>query len=316
MAITTTNNVLTGQFEYVAYKIAADEVMSDPDTIAGFGLAQEVKKSPTEKVIAKAKLKPESFGTMQDYLEKEPHKSLLNPQFIAGIEYEIEDVKDFHGDCLADVGIHVTKDGSLRNNGKEFITTPKSLAGVMSDFKHLFKHIELGDNPFTARTSIHVHMNVILMKHENFLALIYTYAALEPFFFNFVGKNRATNIHCVPLYDTYLSKYYKDQNPGILVSKWSKYTALNIRPVISQGSIEFRHMYGTGDIFLFTKWISYIEKLFNFSCKTTHKDLYNFWINGGTGKDLEALVFHEGSNLQEKDYFVSVMESKSAYLQG
>lgn len=285
-------------------------------------LKAEAKK-PARRGAKVPKPKDDLMGTMYDFIENEKPLPFgvndKNTEFLIGIEYEIEDLKAADETVVHSLGMTVTKDGSLRNNGREFITGVFGRDSQITRAKGLFDHLKLGPNAFSPRTSIHVHMNVAGMKYDNFLSLILTYAALEPFFFSFVGKERATNIHCVPLYDTYLSKYYKEQNVGALISKWSKYTALNIRPVVSQGSIEFRHMYGTNDIVKIETWLKIIEALFNFALKVDYKELYNFWLAGGTGKSLEKLVFGDliykcPVQLTEQDYLVSVMEAKSAYL--
>lgn len=233
--------------------------------------------------------------------------------FRIGVEYEVESVKQVKEDLLVDRGVSITKDGSLRNGGLEFITQPESKIVSLLTFKRLFENIALGPDPFTSRTSIHIHMNVAAMEDKHFLSLLYTYAALEPVFFNYVGKERQHNIHCVPLSDTYLSKYYRSKSVEALVNKWSKYTALNIKPVTTQGSIEFRHMFGTNDYSKFLSWVEMIEKLYNYALDNDHAALKNFWLKGGTGKQLETEVFGKSSSLTEKDLRVSVMESKSAF---
>lgn len=251
---------------------------------------------------------------MISYLEKDPHPKFVTPTFLIGVEHEIENVVHYNETKLQKLLIGCTKDGSLRNHGLEFITSPCTKEETFSNFVKMLDCLELGEDAFSSRTSIHVHMNVIGMEINHFLTLLYAYAAIEPFFFNFVGKERQSNIHCLPLSDTYLSKYYKEQDPGLFISKWSKYTALNLKPIHNQGSIEFRHMYGTGDPSLFYRWVNYIEALYKYAQRTSLLEFYNFWLTGGTGKRLEALIFNEDSTLTEQDYFVSVMEAKTAFL--
>lgn len=240
-----------------------------------------------------------------------------------GIEYEVEDIYEYKDHALVTRGIIIHKDGSLRSGryltedlgeSREFITKPEDKMGCFLTFKTLFDNLKLGPNAFSPRTSIHVHMNVCSMEENNFLTFLYTYAALEPYFFNFVGKERLNNIHCVPLDYTFLSKYYKDRNTAKLIGAWSKYTAFNICPVAQQGSVEFRHLYGTNNFEIFKTWIEMIESLFNYAMKTPLENLEQFWSDGGSCKELEQIVFGKESSLTENDYFVAKMEAKSAFL--
>jgi hypothetical protein len=238
----------------------------------------------------------------------------ISTQFRIGVEYEVESVKQWDEAVLTDRGIRWVKDGSLRNNGLEFITQPETKVVSLLTFKRLFENVRLGAEPFSPRTSIHIHMNVAAMEESNFLSMLYTYAALEPVFFKYVGPVRLHNIHCVPLRDTYLSKYYKHHQAAFLAQKWHKYTALNIRPLMEQGSIEFRHMYGTKDPQSFMDWVDMIESLYNWGLKTDLPALKKFWIDGGSGKQLEQAVFNKQTSLTESDFRTSVMESKSAFI--
>lgn len=44
---------------------------------------------------------------------------------------------------------------------------------------------------------------------------------------------------------------------------WQKYTALNLVPVNTQGSIEFRHLEGTCDVKRIMGWINLISRMYN-----------------------------------------------------
>lgn len=250
----------------------------------------------------------------------------VDANFRIGIEYEVEAVVGWDEKGCLQHSIKAITDGSLRNHGKEFITRPKLKDEAMVTFDAMFHSrqltqgvqgppiLSLGDEPFSPRTSTHVHMNVAMLDETQVLTLLYTYVALEPYFFNLAKPERRHNIHCLPLSDTHLSKYYAKQNLHQLIDQWSKYTALNIRPIPTQGSIEFRHLHGTNDKVLFLKWVETIECLYKYAVSHTLVDFYNFWLNKGTAKALEQVVFGQQSNLTEDEYFVSVMDAKSAFL--
>jgi hypothetical protein len=86
------------------------------------------------------------------------------------------------------------------------------------------------------------------------------YVLFEPAFFHFAGEKRKNNIHCVPLTYTALAANYGN-TIGSQAQQWSKYTAFNLLPVRNQGSVEFRHLGGTGDVNRYVKWLTMIKDL-------------------------------------------------------
>lgn len=180
------------------------------------------------------------------------------PKFIAGTELEIEAVMG--GNWAA--GWQKTTDGSLRNEGAEFISPPLETKALVDGFKQIHATFQkYNDFPkFSERTSIHVHVNCLDLTQQQVRAIVLWYALFEPVFFAMVEPNRANNIHCVPLDQTSLSKQYKQELPTI-IDKWSKYTALNLLPLQSQGTIEFRHMEGHDDAARFEWWLKTLENL-------------------------------------------------------
>jgi len=117
--------------------------------------------------------------------------------FICGTEYEIEDVYkvtipeyNIGSDTpwwFGDLG--AIKDGSLRNNGVEFITRPVTFPRALELFDYLHNNLKLGDEPYTHRTSTHVHVNVASMSMQQLKNFVLLYALFEPVFFK----------HCEPL---------------------------------------------------------------------------------------------------------------------
>jgi hypothetical protein len=178
--------------------------------------------------------------------------------FFAGIECEIESVrskKDF--EVFA-----ATHDGSLRNEGVEFISIPLTKDHLVESFKNLHAHLEYynKEEAFTSRTSTHVHINCRTLTEQQTRQLILFYALFEEFFFAMVNHDRRANIHCVPLTETFLPTIY-GSNLTRLTNNWHKYTALNILPLRTQGSIEFRHLQGTDDAVLLNEWVSTLNNL-------------------------------------------------------
>ena len=126
--------------------------------------------------------------------------------FVCGTEYEIESVKTIklpgHSVMVRDqlnlnenqpywVGdIGLVHDGSLRNGGVEFITKPVSFDRALALFDTLHKGLTLGENPYTSRTSIHVHVNMASLSMDQLKHFLLTYALLEPVFFEVAGDTR------------------------------------------------------------------------------------------------------------------------------
>lgn len=210
----------------------------------------------------------------------------LGAGFIAGVEYEIEALQDIGSLTGNKYGFMVETDHSLRNNGHEFKTGPLGIDNVLESFQFLHKSIVLGKNPFSERTSIHVHVNVGDLTQDQAKNLVLTYAMLEPLFFRFAGEARQNNIFCVPLHYTLLPAYYSSSFPT-MVSKWHKYTAFNILPVKSLGTFEFRHLGGTGDFNRFATWVKTLKSLYD---QTTQKGSINILEYLGKDGDVYKLA--------------------------
>lgn len=174
-----------------------------------------------------------------------------------GVECEIEAVR--HVEDLDGLW-QITEDGSLRNGGKEFISVPLLLPQQFEAFKKLHANITLGNDPFSERTSIHVHMNCQGLDEQQVKNILLLYALYEECFFLMVHPSRRNNIHCVPLTETHMPSMYNRQLSSI-VERWHKYTALNLLPLASQGTIEFRHMHGHNDSVLYNQWLVCLANL-------------------------------------------------------
>lgn len=188
-----------------------------------------------------------------------PHLVVKDSPLFVGCEFEIENILD-HG-CVGDI-VGITEDGSLRNNGHEYITKPITVNDAISQFKWLHDNLRYGDQAFTERTSIHVHVNCCNLFPQEVRNIVLLYALFEESFFAMVDQQRRNNIHCVALTETFIPTLYKSSAQN-MVARWHKYTALNLKPISSQGTMEFRHMQGHNDTQLFSDWLIVLENLFN-----------------------------------------------------
>lgn len=189
-------------------------------------------------------------------------------EFLASLECELEALRH----CPGVVGNFAgKKDGSLRNNGFEYVSiVAKSRRDTVEAFKHLHENITFYDkhDPFSPRTSTHVHINVSSLQVDHVKNMVLLYALFEEFFFSLVKPYRRENIHCVPLTDTYLPSRY-NRSLDVLIGGWSKYTAFNLVPAASFGSVEFRHMHGTGNVEEVDRWLHVIENLWKLCQKVS-----------------------------------------------
>jgi hypothetical protein len=181
-------------------------------------------------------------------------------KFIAGLECEIEAIPG--GKAKPYAIFQCKEDHSLRNNGWEFVSIPEDLPTLVSEFAKLqaWLGLEMSQDPFSHRTSTHVHVNVSNLTLEQAKNMLMLYALYEEFFFAMVKPERRSNIHCVPLTETHLPMYYKHEIQ-VLREKWSKYSALNLLRLADLGTMEFRHLHGTGDVQEVETWLKVLENL-------------------------------------------------------
>jgi len=189
-----------------------------------------------------------------------PFEGTILPEcpLLFGCEYEIEDLVAVN---TLPMGIHIETDGSLRNNGKEFITSPQPLEDSVELFSMLHSELAYGAEAFSDRTSIHVHVNCLNLELDEVRNIVLLYALFEESFFSLVNSNRRDNIHCVALTETFLPSIYR-VGLSTMVARWHKYTALNLKPLATLGTLEFRHMHGHSDPILLRMWLTVITKLF------------------------------------------------------
>jgi len=192
---------------------------------------------------------------------------------ITGIEVEVENCDTDNIDRDYTSSWNIENDGSLRNGGIEFISKPTYPAHVETLLTNLLEKTLPDTIHFSPRTSIHVHLNcreLTLMQVYNIVIL---YQCFEDLFYNFAGPERKKSIFCVPVGN---SSYYIDFK-SIIQSKnlmnWSKYTGLNLAPLGSLGTIEFRHLRGTKNVNTICTWLELIYSLYNYAININTEQL-------------------------------------------
>lgn len=207
---------------------------------------------------------------------------------VVGIEVEVEGVVASQQLENAIKPIWIMKDdGSLRNNGREFVSVPIQAVAAIPAIELLKQAIENNQNKyvFSDRTSIHIHLNMRRMTIEQTISFVLVYMMCEKMLFHFVdncGITRSRNIFCTPLLDAgeFLPLYqvfraiedkkFNEVIP-ILVGNWSKYSSLNTIPLKELGTLEFRHMSGTLNSTILRTWLNLILSI----KKYIHTHSYN-----------------------------------------
>lgn len=186
--------------------------------------------------------------------------------FVAGIEHELEAVRVAKNFRV----FTVKEDGSLRNHGYEFVSAPLPRKELVQELTELHKWLTYyeKEDPFSQRTSTHVHVNCLMLEEAEARNMVMLYALFEELFFSMVKPERRNNIHCVPLTETTLPGHYK-KDIQTLIAKWSKYTALNLKRMPDLGTMEFRHYHGTNDVAALDQWLQVLENLYHLSQKVT-----------------------------------------------
>ncbi len=184
-----------------------------------------------------------------------------DPSLLMGVELEIESA--FAIPHVA--GMKVEEDGSLRNGGREFITSPATYSILYKMLAEFFKGPGFNAENYSERTSIHVHCNCQDLDLGQIGSLLMLYQVFERMLFQFAGGDRDKNIFCVPLYEcalSYSAVSRLQKNEYEVVQQWSKYSALNLLPLTKYGTVEFRHMPGTNDFAKITQWLQLLGCLF------------------------------------------------------
>lgn len=225
------------------------------------------------------------------WMPRRPVDITIQSNRAIGIEVEVENAVNRGRLTTACWQTH--PDGSLRNNGTEYVSRPIP-ASVSPYALHELLVETLDDNQccFSPRTSIHVHVDFSREDTASVTNAVLLYALFEKLLFRFTGRGRIKNIYCVPLIDTSLlsSMAHPDTVLTIPHQKWSKYSALNILPLSQYGTLEFRHMHGTFDMNKVCVWIRMLTSLCDYACTADSKKLRETLQNLGPESSILGLM--------------------------
>lgn len=142
---------------------------------------------------------------------------------------------------------NLKRDGSLRGNGIEFVSTVMYPGDVEDSIDSVMDLVSEGTSSW--RCAIHVHVDARDLTESQLFTIGELYALMEPLIFKWEGNQRHTSRFCIPWFNSVdaIQEVYSVINKDRRsiqrnLERFGKYSALNLMPIMSFGSIEFRHM--------------------------------------------------------------------------
>jgi len=204
----------------------------------------------------------------------------VNTKGTFGIEIEVEGVNLLK----AIAGKWTDKaDGSLRGESREYILRkPLNLDAAKVALQDLSKALAAHQSilQFSFRTSVHVHVNVLDMDKVQLHTFLYLAHLFENALVEYSGTERTGNRFCLRCTDAeYKIAAMCDFLSGGrfigLKEDALKYSAINLCPIMTQGSVEFRSMRGTLDPVILFPWLDVLQNIRDLSQGSSVKELAN-----------------------------------------
>lgn len=233
------------------------------------------------------------------------------PDLVVGLELEIE---NWRGEN-AYFGYSFKEDNSLRGSAIEAVTLPTKTRYVETLLRGFFEKNKITDANYSERCGTHVHMDISKMTPDQLSTFCLLYQVHERLMFGYVGGDRDKNIFCVPweqaginfdLLNTMRTRT-KDVSRN-----WRKYAALNLVPITTFGSVEFRHLPGTCDVDYLMGWINLIGSMYNYAMNNGYKETQQKVIDLNTSSAYDKFVndvFGKYANLFQANNLQEEMES-------
>lgn len=222
-----------------------------------------------------------SLGMAPDTRKWKTSLHIADNDTFVGVEVELENLDHFGTTWVSEMrsnGLwNVTKDGSLRNGGLEFIMSTGEgyplkggdITRAMFQFKKVWKlYTEAGNEApiCSPRTSVHIHIDVRDLELSQLKKLFLLYAVFEETFFKWADFTRYDSNYCRSLeYNQDIVSRLSDivnmpnDDPVNIMHhlmNGNKYDAMNYLSIKQRGSLEFRLMHGTYDTSLIIRWIN------------------------------------------------------------
>lgn len=242
------------------------------------------------------------LGIAPDHAHYLP-SAVLPSNNLVGIEVELENVPRDGNQPLKYWTI--TRDGSLRNNGVEFILSHPTCGQTLIDaISELGTYLKKFSPDASDRTSLHVHLDFRSSTVDQIFQFCMMYAVLERTLIKYAGgEARSNSIYCIPLHKSYEtmiemsrlndraitakhSKRAKDiivHECATAVNRSEKYAACNIKPLGNFGSIEIRIHKGEKDPARILEWVQMLLalKLYTDTVEIDFDDMFNHMSSDG-----------------------------------
>ena len=234
--------------------------------------------------------------TLQQCLGITPDKAHYLPSAIlpsnnlVGIEVELENIP--RAEHTLDYW-RVTRDGSLRDSGIEFILAHPTCGQTLIDaLAELGNYLKDTKAKASDRTSVHVHLDFRSNTVEQTFQFLMMYAILERTLIKYSGgESRANSIYCIPLYKSLETiREWGQLNAKVIkgntnkvhacanaIDRSEKYAACNIKPLSSFGSVEIRIHKGCKDMDRILEWVQILLalKLYTDTVQIDFDDMFN-----------------------------------------
>lgn len=233
-------------------------------------------------------------GIYPDGRSNRESDKLYDNSVFCGVEFEIEGFHRYDHSPFSDEFWSVTQDGSLRNDGVEFVTNyvgkvgnghkvhknhqkamPIRGADLVDALERLEAYIEKYEATWnevdvSSRTSTHVHVDVRDLDVQQLIMYVFLYIMFEQVFYNMVGKGREYNVHCKPFFNNDETKELlanivlcgesKVNIHGYMI-KLPKYDGVNINAALNYGTLEFRIHQGSKQPTEIIPWINILLRM-------------------------------------------------------
>lgn len=201
-----------------------------------------------------------------------PSPQLPLPTCLTGVEMEVEGVREDPPAALIRYWERV-RDDSLRGSSAEFVLRdPLFGEDLLIAIRSLCTAARAGGWESNYRTSIHVHLDMRDVSFPSFRAMCCVYPIVEPVLFHWIGDKRDESVFCLPWSAAEgdiekIRSMFTAQGPALLYQSdaLNRYSALNLKALAKQGSVEFRHMRTTFDDERIIKWVQICQHIRRFS---------------------------------------------------
>ncbi len=197
-----------------------------------------------------------------------------------GIEVELENVPQRLDPSEEYELLILEEDGSLRDNGIEIKTPPIQGTRIIQALGELDSWVAKRKvaPEDSERTGLHIHVDMRDTTVPQLVNVLVTYIIMEKVLFGYCGKDRESNPYCTPLGNAtsrrdriYLGSLFSKSDNDILdvIYNHPKYSALNLKPLGSLGTIEFRLHKGTHNTAEILQWANIVLSLVDFGINYT-----------------------------------------------